>query len=207
MNRNIIYTIILTFILVTLYTSYKLITAEIEKTKPTHVNTKAQPCPDYWIFDASTQKCYKPGDSENGVDFSDYTFCEKKEYSKNNSNPSNPIPWNGISNIDNPRCDNMVLPQTATTGDSIETTYEYGYIHNVLSYSLFFMVILSLEYVLGTGGMFIKLFVGIIVLEVLLFYIFGIDSQSIFLGNRYTKNPNPEDDSRLRCYNWSCFFS
>lgn len=206
MNRNIIYTILLIFIVATVFLSYGSITTKLENTKLTQVNTKSQPCPDYWIYDVSTNKCYD-SDGTGVVDFSNYTFCEKQEYSKNIENPDDPIPWNGISNVYNPRCEVKEISQNNNTPVTIEKNYEYNYIHYVLFYSLLFMIILQLEYVFGERGTFLALFFIILFIDVLLFYILGIDIQSMFFGKRYTETPNPNDENRNRCYSWGCFFS
>ena len=77
MNRNIIYTILLIFIVATVFLSYGSITTKLENTKLTQVNTKSQPCPDYWI-NKGGQKCDNQPGLGNGSCAGEHNFSAKK---------------------------------------------------------------------------------------------------------------------------------
>ncbi len=200
MNRNNIYIILFFICVITVVISYYQINSELENTVLTSTNTKTQPCPDYWKYDSTSNLCYDPDD--NAVDFSDFTFCDKQQYSKNIDNP---IPWNGISNVVNPRCDKVVVPRNDNTPEPSE--YDFQYIYYVYFYSLLIMLIVVLELVFnkkGNRGRIFMIFFLCILVELVMYYILGIDLQSMFFGKRYSGKPNPHDENRNKCYNWSC---
>ena len=207
MNRNKIYIILSIITLLTFFASYQLINTEIKTTQLTVANTKAQPCPDYWTYDSEKNVCYDLSGEE--VDFSNKTFCEKQQYSKNIDDPKNNIPWNGISNVYNPRCDTVSVSHTDNISEQYDDNSHYFLIHYVYFYSILILFIVVLEFVFnekGNRGRIFIIFFLCVFIEILLFYILGIDIQSMFFGKRYTNRPNLKDDNRKKCYDWSCIF-
>ena len=206
MDRIIINVFLFIICVISIIVSYKFINSELENTVLTPTNTKSQPCPDYWTYDSESKLCYDP--DNNSVDFSDFTFCDKQQYSKNPEDPENPIAWNGISNVVNPKCEHVVISYNDNTPEVIYN--EYFYIHYIYFYSLLIMLIVILEYIFnnkGNRGRIFVIFFLCVLIELLLYYILGIDIQFMLFGKRYNNEPNPKNDNRDRCYNWSCLFN
>tara|TARA_Y100000389_G_scaffold23860_1_gene20557 strand:+ start:28 stop:597 length:570 start_codon:yes stop_codon:yes gene_type:complete len=182
MNRNNIYTIFIIICILAVIASYTLITTELKNTTLTPINTKTQPCPDYWTYDMSNNKCC-PSDG-NCRDFSVYTFCEKQRFLEiHNEDTGTDIPWNGISNIYNPRCDIKVEPHTDNTPDYYENNNEYGYIKSLLVYSLLMIPIVLIEKTFNGRGIFIMFFFMFMMIEFFLFTIVGGNFQSMIFSN------------------------
>ena len=101
------------------------------------------------LFDTKKNECCDPSDSEC-YDVSDLTFCDKQRFLEIiNEYTDIDIPWNGISNIYNPRCDIKVEPHTDNTPDYYENNNEYGYIKSLLVYSLLVMVFVFVDFIFG----------------------------------------------------------
>lgn len=167
MNRNNIYTIFIIICILAVIASYTLITTELKNTTLTPINTKTQPCPDYWRYDTENNKCCTDVSCQ---DFSNYTFCEKQNID---------IPWNGISNIYNPRCDIKVEPHTDNTPDYYENNNEYGYIKSLLVYSSLMMVFVFVDFIFGRQGQIIMFLLLFLMIEFVLFIIIGGNFQSM----------------------------
>ncbi len=229
MNQINIYTILFIVSIIVSLVSYHIIKTELTETKKTPQNTKSQPCPDYWTYDISTNTClnwisfnevqtdcsdcvqYSFGDYRDpSKNFSDWNFCEKQKYAFQRN-----IPWNGISNIYNPRCssdkvynNNSVIRQI---GEPESTNMEYYYIHYILFYSLMLFVVILLEYAFRQRGLLILMFFGFMLFDYILYYFLGFDVQLLLFRNRYTDVAKPSiDESNVKnpskCYNWDCFF-
>ena len=146
MNQKNIYTILFIVSIIVSAVSYHVIKTELTETKKTPQNTKSQPCPDYWTYDISTNTClnwipFKHVQSNCGTtctqynflndpskNFSDMNFCEKQKYAFDKD-----IPWNGISNIYNPRClSNKVYNNSSVIlqiGEPESTNMAFYYTH------------------------------------------------------------------------------
>lgn len=182
MNRNNIYTIFIIICILAVIASYKLITTELKNTTLTPINTKTQPCPDYWTYDTKKNKCCDPSDGDC-YDFSDLTFCDKQRFLEIfNEYTDIDIPWNGISNIYNPRCDIKVEPHTDNTPDYYENNNEYGYIKSLLVYSSLMMVFVFVDFIFGRQGQFIMFLLLFLMIEFVLFIIIGGNFQSMTFG-------------------------
>ena len=163
MNRNNIYTIFIIICILAVIASYTLITTELKNTTLTPINTKSQPCPDYWTYDSSDNLCY---DINNDMhDFSTYTFCDKIRYTKD---PVTKVPWNGISNIYNKKCDITVEPQTDNNPDYYENNKEYSYITSIFAYSVLVLLFLFIDYSLGWRGRLVRFTIILIFIEFIL---------------------------------------
>lgn len=230
MNQKNIYTILFIVSIIVSAVGYHVIKTELTETKKTPQNTKSQPCPDYWTYEISTNTClnwisfnavqidcdepnctqYSFGDyNDPSKNFSDWNFCEKQKYAFDRN-----IPWNGISNIYNPRClSNKVYNNSSVIrqiGEPESTNMEYYYIHYIFFYSLMLFVVILLEYVFGQRGLLILMFFGFMLFDYILHYFLGFDVQLLLFGNRYTDVAKPGiDESNVKnpskCYNWDCF--
>ena len=163
MNLNTIYTIIVTICILVVVASYKLIQTELQNTELTPINTKSQPCPDYWKYDSSNNLCYDISGASH--DFSTYTFCDKIRYSKD---PVHNVVWNGISNIYNKKCDITVEPQTDNSPDYYENNKENSYITSIFAYSVLVLLFLFIDYSLGWRGRLARFTIILIFIEFIL---------------------------------------
>ena len=181
MNRNNMYTIVVIICILAVIASYKLINTELQNTKLTPINTKTQPCPDYWTYDTKN-KCCDPSDGDC-YDFSDLTFCDKQRILEMfNEYTDIDIPWNGISNIYNPRCDIKVEPHTDNSPDYYENNNEYNYIYNILVYSLLMMVFVILDFIFGKRGQLLFFALIFIIIELILLFLLGVNIYFFFFS-------------------------
>ena len=94
------------------------------------------------------------------------------------------IPWNGISNIYNPRCDIKVEPHTDNSPDYYENNNEYNYIYNILVYSLLMMVFVILDFIFGKRGQLLFFALIFIIIEFILLGLLGVNLYYLVFGKK-----------------------